>query len=237
LEDESFQERRELLRRDGGVMAFLQARMGSTRLPGKVLMSLNGHSILERAVRRLQASPAVDVTVVLTTTCKDDDVVAAEARRLDVPCHRGPELDVLKRFQEASRVFRPEIIIRATADNPLIEIGSIGRIVTALRVFDLDYCAENGLPYGAATEAVTAAALEQSHLQAREARHREHVTLHIKEHPEIFSASYLEPPASVRKPDLRVTVDTQEDFAFMERLLGLFPDSDVTRPLEDYINA
>ena len=91
-------------------MAFLQARMGSTRLPGKVLMPIQGQSILERAIRRLKASPAVDEVVVLTS-CRDvDDVVEAEAGRLRVPAYRGPELDVLARFYGAAVRFRPEIV-------------------------------------------------------------------------------------------------------------------------------
>jgi len=218
-------------------MAFLQARMGSQRLPGKVLMKIQGHSILEWAVRRLQASPMVNKTVVLTTTRKNDDAVVEECQRLNVPCHRGPENNVLARFQEASRVFQPEIIIRATADNPLIEIGSIERIVTALRVFELDCCWEGGLPVGAATEAVTASALARSHGQAREARYLEHVTLHIKEHSGEFAISCLEPPQPLCRPDLRITVDNREDFIFMEQFLGLFPDGDLTRPLQEYLAA
>lgn len=216
-------------------MAFLQARMGSTRLPGKVLMPIQGQSILERAVRRLKASPAVDEVVVLTS-CRDvDDVVEAEARRLRVPAYRGPELDVLARFYEAAVRFRPDIIVRATADNPLIDIGSITRIVTGLRSRGLDLCMENGLPYGAATEAVTAEALTRAHLESHTARDREHVTLYIKEHPESFRVGYLRAPESVRFPDLRVTVDTCEDFSFVENVICRLPENDAPLPLDLYI--
>src|SRR5512136_1172856 len=88
-------------------MAFLQARMGSTRLPGKVLMPIAGQSILERAIRRLQGAVLIDEVAVLTTRCREDDIVVEEAHRLGALVYRGPELDVLARFYEASEEFRP----------------------------------------------------------------------------------------------------------------------------------
>ena len=216
------------------VMAFLQGRMGSRRLPGKTLMKIHGRSILERAIGRLQASPAVDAVVVLTTRLKEDDAIAVECERLGVPFYRGPVDDVLARFYDASEIFKPEIVIRATADNPLIEIGSIERIVSALRSSGFDYCMEKDLPYGAATEAMTAAALARTHAAASEPRHLEHVTLYIKEHPEEFQVLLPESPINVRRPEFRVTVDTLEDFVAMERLIGFFKETDQPRPLEDY---
>jgi spore coat polysaccharide biosynthesis protein SpsF len=218
------------------VIAFLQARMGSKRLPGKVLMRIQGQTILERAIRRLRASPAIHEIAVLTTILPEDDAIVQEAHRLGARVHRGSELDVLKRFQEAAEKFRPEIVIRATADNPLIEIGSVKRIVEALRSGDLDWCMENDLPYGAATEALTAEALARVQLCAREARHREHVTLYIKEHPEEFRTAFLEPPGLLRHPGIRLTVDTPEDFRYVDWLIGKKPENGSSLPLSEYID-
>jgi len=209
--------------------------MGSTRLPGKVMMTIHGKSILERAIRRLRAAPVVREVVVLTTPLGHDDVIAREAVRLGVKVHRGPEQDVLRRFQEASEKFKPGVIIRATADNPLIDIGSVSRIVHALRSGALDLCMEVELPYGAATEACTAEALAKAHALARDPRDREHVTLYIKEHPEKFRVSFLSSPESLRYPDVRVTVDTPDDIAFMKRLIEFLPEEDGAIPLEEYI--
>jgi spore coat polysaccharide biosynthesis protein SpsF len=217
------------------VMAFLQARMGSTRLPGKVLMPIHGQSILERAIRRLRASPAIDEVAVLTTRLQEDDVVVAEALRLNARVHRGPEQDVLARFYEAAEKFQPDIIIRATADNPLIEIGSIDRIVEALCSGGLDYCMEKDLPYGAATEAFTAAALTRVHFRAVDRYHREHVTICIKEHPEEFRQLLLPPPDSLCYPQIRITVDTSDDVLFMGQLIGLLPKEDPPLPLREYL--
>jgi spore coat polysaccharide biosynthesis protein SpsF len=214
----------------------LQARMGSKRLPGKVLMRMQGQSILERAIHRLRASPVVDDVAVLTTTLAEDDAIVQEAYRLGACVHRGSELDVLERFQEASERFHPDAIIRATADNPLIEIDSLERIVNALQSRELDWCIEEKLPYGAATEALTATALAKVYLCAQELRHREHVTLYIKEHPEEFRIALLTPPASLQYPEIRLTVDTMDDFKFVNRLIGMKPEEAFSPiPLKEYI--
>lgn len=217
------------------VMAFLQARMGSTRLPGKALMRIQGQSVLERAIRRLRASPAVNDVAVLTTTLSEDDAIVEESRKVGAQIHRGPELDVLRRFYEAAERFRPEIIIRATADNPLIDIGSVERIVRVLRSDMLDLCIEAELPYGAAAEALTAAALAKVHVRAKEPRHREHVTLYIKEHPDEFRFGMPAAPDPLRHPRLRLTIDTREDFIFMDRLIRRFPEKNHPHPLVSYV--
>jgi spore coat polysaccharide biosynthesis protein SpsF len=221
----------------GKVMAFLQARMASTRLPGKVLMRIRGQSILERAIRRLRAARSVDEVAVLTTILDEDDAIVDEACRLGALVHRGPALDVLTRFQEAAETYVPGILIRATADNPLIDIGSVNRIVNALRSRELDYCMEVGLPYGAATEALTPAALEAAHLRAHKPEDREHVTLYIKEHPDEFRSAFLQAPEYLNQPRIRLTVDTLDDFVFMTRLIGRFPGSSHPIPLRRFLEA
>jgi spore coat polysaccharide biosynthesis protein SpsF len=209
--------------------------MGSTRLPGKVLMPIQGKTILERAVTRLGAAAGMDAVAVLTTSLHEDDCIVDEARRLGALVYRGPGQDVLRRFQEAAEQFRPGIVIRATADNPLIDIGSVGRIVRALRSGRADFCMENELPYGSATEAITSEALAKTHAMAKDPRHREHVTLHVKETPGEFRVAYLRAPESLRYPQLRFTVDTPEDLSFMDRLISRVPESNGPVPLKEYI--
>jgi spore coat polysaccharide biosynthesis protein SpsF len=216
-------------------MAFLQARMGSTRLPGKVLMPIQGQSIFERAIRRLRAAPVIDAIAVLTTRLREDDIIVEEARRLGALIYRGPEQDVLSRFYEAAEQFHPDIVVRATADNPLIDIGSIERIIGALRSASLDWCMEKDLPYGAATEALTAAALTRVHFKAGEASYREHVTLYLKEHPEEFCLSLLNPPDALCYPQVRITVDTPDDFLFVDQLISRLPEGEQPLPLSEYL--
>ncbi len=217
-------------------MAFLQARMGSSGLPGKVLLQIQGKSILERAVERLRAAPSLDRIAVLTTGLEEDEPVVAEAHRLKVEVYRGPAFDVLARFRRAADLFVPDVIVRATADNPLIDIGSIDRIVHELTSRDLDYCMESNLPVGAATEAFTAQALERVDQRGRMPHHREHVTIYIKEHQDDFRTEFPDAPAPVRFPELRVTIDTPADFVFVENLIYRIPEDGAPVPLEEYID-
>lgn len=219
----------------GKVHAYLQARMGSTRLPGKVLLRIEGKTILERAVWRLRAARTVHEVFVLTTTLPEDDAVAAEAARLEVRIHRGPSEDVLKRYRQAADRFSPAIVVRATADNPLVDIGSTDRIVRALRSSRLDYCMEAELPVGAATEAITVEALARSDDEATLAHHREHVTLYVKQHPELFSIALLAPPDALRRPEVRITVDTPEDFIAVETMIQRLPEGKRPVPLVTYL--
>ena len=225
------------MRTMGRTLGFLQARMGSTRLPGKVLLRVQGKSILERAVERLRAARALDGVVVLTTTLDEDNVLVEEACRLGLECYRGPDRDVLARFRQAAALFQPDIIVRATADNPLIDIGSVDRIVDRLLADNLDYCMERNLPVGAATEAITSAALARVDQLGRMPHHREHVTIYIKEHREEFRAAFPDPPKELRLPDVRITVDTREDFRFVARLIRRIPDSCPPIPLLSYLES
>jgi spore coat polysaccharide biosynthesis protein SpsF len=209
--------------------------MGSTRLPGKVLLRIRGQSILERSIRRLREAGSIEQVVVLTTTLKEDDQVVEEALKFGAWIHRGPELDVLRRFQQASEKYGPGTIIRATGDNPLIDIGSVDRIVRAIHGSDLEYCMENGLPVGAATEAITAEALARVDQIAVEPRHREHVTLYVKQHPEQFRVALLSPPDCLRRPDMRITVDTPDDFMAVEDLIESLPEPAHPLPLRAYL--
>lgn len=217
-------------------LGFLQARMGSTRLPGKALLRIRGKSILERAAERLQAAAALHGVVILTTTQDEDDPLVAEARRFGAEVYRGPDLDVLARFRLAAEIYHPDIIVRATGDNPLIDVGSVNRIVHMLQAGQLDFCMEQDLPYGAATEAVAYEALAAADRLGQLPRHREHVTIYIKEHLEEFRTAFLDPPAVLRRPEVRLTVDTPADFAFVQGIIGMIPEDRPPVPLERYLS-
>jgi spore coat polysaccharide biosynthesis protein SpsF len=216
-------------------LGFLQVRMGSTRLPGKAMIRIQGKTILERAVERLRAARLLQGVSVLTTMRDEDTILVEEARRLGVEVYRGPDLDVLARFRQAADLFRPDVIVRATADNPLIDIDAIDRILLKLDAEDLEYCAERSLPVGAATEAITRAALEEVDRLGQAPHHREHVTIYVKEHQEDFRVAFPEAPESLRRPDLRITVDTPADLAFVERLIQSIPESGFPIALQEYL--
>jgi spore coat polysaccharide biosynthesis protein SpsF len=212
----------------------LQARFNSQRLAGKALAMIEGRSLLARCLARLAAA-GVGPVVLATTTNPDDDRLAAVATEGGVPVHRGSVDDVLARYVEAALRFRLDIVIRATADNPAVDIGAPRRVVNAIARHRADYACEDGLPLGAGVEAVTTAALVRAATEAWLADDREHVTTYLKLRPHEFRLARVLPPGAVVRPDLRFTVDTAADLAYMRQVFGRVPAGEPA--LRDLIRA
>jgi spore coat polysaccharide biosynthesis protein SpsF len=188
----------------------LQARIGSTRLPGKVLASIGGRSMLEHCVRRLAHC---GLPLVVATTDRDEDLpIAHAAGSLGVAVYRGPADDVLGRFVGAAQTFGFTEIIRATADNPFVDLDAPLRTSRARRRAAADHAVERGLPVGTAVEAVSRDALVRAHALATEAYDREHVTSLVRRDPR-FRALRAVAPGHLRESSLRLTVDTAGDLA------------------------
>lgn len=200
----------------------VQARMTSTRLPGKVMMDLAGRPLLERQLERLARCREVDEIVLAVTTNPDDEPLVALARRLGLRCHRGSEHDVLARYVGAVREAEADLVVRVTSDCPLIDPAETDVVIAALREREAtcDYASntlERRLPRGLDTEALWADVLERVARMATSAPAREHVTWFCHtERPDLFELH------SVRRPfdaqDLRWTVDTEKDLAMVRRL-------------------
>jgi spore coat polysaccharide biosynthesis protein SpsF len=197
----------------------LQARLASSRLPGKALAPIGGRTILEHCLRRLMFAGVAPV-VLATTTRDDDDVLADAAHRLGALVFRGDATDVLGRFVAAADAFDFEYVIRATGDNPGTDIQAPGRLLAALRGSQADYVHESGLPYGAAVEAVTRAALVRAADEATDLADREHVTTYVRRHTQLFRVLQVPAPAPLRRPDVRLTVDTADDLEQVRRLFA-----------------
>lgn len=214
----------------------LQARMGSTRLPGKVLRMLGTRTLLAHCVRRLEAA-AVGPVIVATTCLPADDAVAEEADRLGCQVYRGEQDDVLARYIGASQMVPTRYVVRATADNPAVDIGSAGRLLHAVEHAGAEYGVEQGLPYGGAVEVIASGTLRRLADLTVDPADREHVTLFVKRHKFAFFSLTPDAPAEVRRPDLRVTVDTLEDAAFMANVLDRVDADAAPAPLADIIAA
>jgi spore coat polysaccharide biosynthesis protein SpsF len=193
----------------------LQARLGSTRLPGKVLAPIGDKPILEHAVERLLVSGFP--VVVATTTTAEDDALERAARRLGVEVFRGEEHDVLARYIGAGRAFGFDEIVRATADNPFVDLGAARRTVQFRQRVGADHVVECGLPIGTAVEAVSLDALERADALATDPYDREHVTSFLRRDAR-FRALRAVSPGDIRRPGLRLTVDTPEDLEFMRQV-------------------
>jgi spore coat polysaccharide biosynthesis protein SpsF (cytidylyltransferase family) len=200
-----------------GAGIVLQARYGSSRLRGKALAQVGGRSILEQCLRRLVQAGVARV-VLATTTQPEDDALEAVALGLGVAVYRGDRDDVLGRFSSAAHAFDLDPVIRATADNPAVDVQSPGRVIAALRATGADYIREEGLPLGAAVEGMTAAALHRAAQLATDLYDREHVTPFIRNRRDLFHVREVDAPSTLTRPELRLTVDTPEDLAWVREL-------------------
>jgi len=199
-------------------VAIIQARMGSRRLPGKVLRDIGGRSLLGFLVDRLYGAETLDETLVATTTLPQDDAIVDECKRLGVPWFRGSESDVLKRYYEAALASSAQIVVRVTADNPFTDPASIDRVVLHLRATGDAYGIETGLPVGTTGEALTFSALAFLTAVANQPVWREHVTLYLKEHPDSLPTAVLPSQPGCNRPDLSFTIDRTTDYEYVCKL-------------------
>ena len=200
------------------VGAVIQARMGSTRLPGKVLLDIAGSPMLARVVERTRRATRLDRVIVATTNSPLDDRLAAFAASLPCDVFRGDEHDVLDRYCQAARHFSLDVVVRITSDCPLIDPDIIdhvtGIVVDAAR--SVDFCSntlERRFPRGLDVEVATRATVERLWHVATAPHWRAHVFPYIYEHPAEFSIENV--VADVDRSAMRWTVDTAEDLAFV----------------------
>jgi spore coat polysaccharide biosynthesis protein SpsF len=201
------------------VVAIIQARLGSTRLPGKVLLDIGGSTMLARVVRRTRRARSLDGVVVATTLEDVDGAVVAECRKLAVPVFQGDEQDVLDRCYQAARAHRAEAIVRITSDCPLIEPEVIDKVVQAFLDAQPDYASntlERTYPRGLDTEVMTLSALERAWRQATEPYQRAHVTSYLYQNPERFRL--LSVTNNQDYSGYRWTVDTLDDLTFVREV-------------------
>jgi spore coat polysaccharide biosynthesis protein SpsF len=218
-----------------GAAIVLQARMGSRRLPGKSLAPIGGRSLIARAVERLRARSGLPV-VLATTTLPADDLICDEARELNVAVLRGPADDVLARYAVAASALGLRAIVRATADNPAVDLDAPRRTLDMLVRSAADYVVDRGLPVGTTVEAISVAALVRAAGMATAAYDREHVTPFIRRDPRARALDLLA-PLSLRRADLRFTVDTADDLTAMRQLYAELAGAAEPAPLDQFIQA
>jgi len=210
------------------VVAILQARMGSSRLPGKVLMDLGGQPVLAWAVKRLRRATTLDDLVVATSTNPADDAVEAFAKEWGVACFRGSEDDVLDRYYRAAQQHDADVVVRVTGDDPLIDPDVVDRVVTVFLQHQPEIAYASNIhprrtfPRGQDTEVFSFEALERAWREDRDPRLREHVTQYMVRHPELFPASNVENEEDLSF--MRWALDTDRDLEFLRTVCAHVDD-------------
>jgi spore coat polysaccharide biosynthesis protein SpsF len=203
-------------------VAIIQARMGSSRLPGKVMMKIGGRPLLVYLVERISRARTLDSIVVATTTNANDNIIIEECERRGIPNFRGSEIDVLGRYVSAARACEADIIVRVTADNPFTDPDSIDYVVDYIVAATADYAIETNVPVGTTGEALTWQTLAHIDAVANSPRWREHVTLYAKENPKTLNCAFLAPRQECNRPDLSFTVDELNEYLYARELAGCF---------------
>lgn len=204
-------------------VVILQARVGSSRLPGKVLAPILGRPMLAILLERVRTAHLVHQVVVATTNQAPDDEVAALCRELSVECFRGHPTDCLDRYYQAAALYGAEIIVRLTGDNPLVA-GSlvdecVERFTTAQPAYDY-FDTGNAFPRGLSVEVFSRAVLNKAWKEDETPETREHVTPYIYNHPDQFRCGRWS--SGEDWSHLRWTVDTEEDLKYVRRIFQHF---------------
>lgn len=200
----------------------VQARMGSTRLPGKVMMDLGGATVLARVVQRLRRASLIGELIIATTFDPADDVIVEECKALGVAFFRGEVRDVLDRYYRTALHFGAEVIVRITSDCPLIEPEVTDRVIDTFLEQRPDYASnavQRTYPRGLDTEVFTFDALERTWQKAQRPYQRSHVTAYIYENPEQFKIVSVTGDADYSWQ--RWTVDTPDDLRFIREVYEL----------------
>jgi spore coat polysaccharide biosynthesis protein SpsF len=210
-------------------LAIVQARMGSSRFPGKSLRPLFGRTVLGLLLERLKRSRKLDAIVVATSDRAVDNPIVSVAASYGLQSVRGSEEDVLKRFRLAVSIVPTQAVVRICADNPLTDPDQVDTLVEYFQNGGYNYAYSNrpecGLPSGIGAEIISATALKFIDVNARALPHREHVTLFILDHPAMFKVGMTMAPPRLWHPEFRLDVDYEEDLAFVEEVCALLRPS------------
>ncbi len=202
----------------------MQARMGSTRLPGKSIMSLAGKPLIKRIIERVKRCNKIDTIVLATTQKTEDDILCKIAERSSINFFRGSENDLVDRYYQAALKFNADFIVRLPADNPVVEPKEIDRIIAHHLSSDDDFSSNthnilgNGYPDGLGAEVFSIQKLKEIWEIATDPRNREHPHTYFYEHPEKYKIGTVKCPAEFRRPDLVLDVNTKEDYEFLSQI-------------------
>jgi spore coat polysaccharide biosynthesis protein SpsF (cytidylyltransferase family) len=222
------------------ILAITQARIGSTRLPEKILKTIKGETLLEIHLKRVLQSKLISKLKVATTLEPDAEKIVALANRFDIDVFKGSVNNVLERFYQTAKPENPDWVVRLTSDCPLIDPVEIDKVIQYAINNDLDYVSnalEPTYPDGLDTEVFKFATLERAYREAKAPSELEHVTPYIWKNSTFNGGSLFTSDCVLNEKNysaLRFTVDTLEDFLVIEKLIHILGTD---KPWMDYVKA
>ena len=207
------------------IVATIEARMSSSRLPGKVLLLASGIPMLQHLINRLKAVPSLDDLVLATTINKTDDQLEEFSKAVGVSCYRGSENDVMNRVIGAADSVSADVIVEITGDCPIIDPQIVEQTIRVFMANRADYVSNahiRSYPDGMDTQVFRLETLKHSASMTDDALDHEHVTLHIRNHPEIFSHLHLVAPPETHWPELGLTLDELKDYELLKKIIEHF---------------
>jgi spore coat polysaccharide biosynthesis protein SpsF len=203
------------------ISVIMQARMTSKRLPGKVLISICDKPIISHIIERLGTCNNISDIILAIADTKQNGVLEEYAKSIDCHFYRGSENDVLLRYYRTAEAFEVDTIVRITSDCPLVDPKIIDEMIDSYSSNTFNYMAvgiQGNFPRGLDAEVFSFETLKKVNIQAHLPYEREHVTPYIYQHPELFAIRFIEAQGKLRRPDLRLTVDTEEDLRFVKEI-------------------
>jgi spore coat polysaccharide biosynthesis protein SpsF len=221
------------------IVATIEARMTSSRLPGKVLLEAAGKPLLSHLVNRLRAVPSLDIICLATTTNVDDDILEIFAANEGISCFRGSEDNVLSRVIGASKSVGADVIVEITGDCPIIDPEIIEMTIRAYNKNNCEYVSNVKVlsyPVGMDVQVFSLDTLKRSQSMTSNASDLEHVASHIRRHPEIFSHLNIVAPPSLHWPELGLTLDELGDYLLIKKVIEYFGNEKSLFSCADVIN-
>ena len=209
------------------IAAIIQARMGSSRLPGKILKKISGKTMLEHIIERVKKSKYINKIIIATSEEKEDNCVEELLKNINVQIFRGHKYDVLSRYYNSAKIFNVEYIVRICADCPLIDPKTIDLVIKKHLNNNFEYTTNSTktFPLGLDLEVLHFNILSKIYELAQEKMYREQVTFFIEQNPNLFTIQEIKACKNLNYPDFRLTVDTEEDLKLIKTIYSKLYDN------------
>jgi spore coat polysaccharide biosynthesis protein SpsF len=207
------------------IIAIIEARMTSSRLPGKVMLPVVGKPMLYHLINRLKTVSLLDDIVLATTTNSSDDILEEFANKIGIGCFRGNENDVMSRVIGAASSVNADVVVEITGDCPIIDPQIVEQAIQIYKINDADYVSNahiRSYPDGMDVQVFSLDTLKGSADMTNSPLDREHVTLHIRNNPNIFKHLHLFAPPEIYWPELGLTLDEVDDYELLKKIIEHF---------------